>query len=187
MKSDLWCTHGARRRHSKPCAKLDCFQTGANVQQSAHMHRAQAATGTTHTTCKPAHQITPRCADKHGKHAATEQVSTTADRQVPYDGCGPLHHSLNTSGRFSCCRDNVHPTAWTRRGSRDSSPTPPTFRTNKSTTKKWLHTGAPPQPTPGGLTHIRAQKYASPLGGRHRKERHSSAAITHHPNLNPEG
>ena len=136
---------------------------------------------------KPAHQITPRCADKHGKHAATEQVSTTADRQVPYDGCGPLHHSLNTSGRFSCCRDNVHPTAWTRRGSRDSSPTPPTFRTNKSTTKKWLHTGAPPQPTPGGLTHIRAQKYASPLGGRHRKERHSSAAITHHPNLNPEG
>ena len=38
-----------------------------------------------------------------------------------------------------------------------------------------------------GLTHIRAQKCASPHGGRHVRELHISAGITHHPNLNPEG
>ena len=40
--------------------------------------------------------------------------------------------------------------------------------------------------TRGGLTRIRAQKYASPHGGRHFGELHISAGITHHPNLNPE-
>ena len=39
----------------------------------------------------------------------------------------------------------------------------------------------------GGSTHIRAQNFASPHGGRHFKELHISAGITHHPNLNPAG
>ena len=81
---------GRDTRENKPRAKLDCFQTGANVQQSAHMHRAQAATGSTHMhtslRTKKCRQTWKACSERTSK-----QVSTPADRQVPLRWTRPLH------------------------------------------------------------------------------------------------
>ena len=89
-KQNTRCRGAGWAGHARKQEKLDCFQTGANVQESAHMHRAQAATGTTHMHAnlhtKKRRQTWKACSDRTSKHPCGQT-------SPPYDGRGPLHKS----------------------------------------------------------------------------------------------